>query len=302
MNKEELLKKIQELKQEKDAIILAHNYQLPEIQDMADILGDSLDLSRKAASTSKGTIIFCGVIFMAESAKLLSPDKTVLIPRIDAGCAMAGMVKPEDLLRMKEKYPNAKVVAYVNTSAATKSLADVCCTSANAVKIVNNIDADEIIFVPDKNLGSYVASHTDKKVHLWDGYCYVHDEFTIKDVEQARKLHPDAAFIVHPESPSEVVNLADSVESTSGMIRFAGETDNQDIIIGTEVEMVYRLKTEFPDKNFYPLKQGAICKNMKKTGLGDVYKSLKESRYKIYLDNEIVEKASQSLEKMLELS
>ncbi len=302
MTKEEMIREIQKLKKEKDAVILVHNYQLPEIQDIADILGDSLDLSRKAATIENNMIVFCGVQFMAESAKLLSPDKTVLIPRADAGCAMADMVDKEGLLKFKADHPNAKVVAYVNTTAETKSITDVCCTSANAVKIIQNIQAEEIIFVPDKNLGSYVAKFTDKKVHLWPGFCYVHDQYTIEDVKNVREKYPEANFIVHPESPAEVVELADSVESTSGMIRFAKETDAKELIIGTEIGMLYRLQKEVPDKKFYPLKEDAICKSMKLTRLEDVYLSLKEERYPVVIDINIANRAKHALEKMLELS
>ncbi len=302
MTKDDLVKEIERLKKERDAIILVHNYQIPEVQDIADELGDSLDLSRKAATTTKKTIVFCGVLFMAQSAKLLSPEKTVLIPRIEAGCAMAAMVNKEELLKFKSEHPKAKVVAYVNTTAETKSVSDVCCTSANAVKIVQKLDTDEIIFVPDKNLGSYVAKFTDKKVHLWPGYCYVHNQFTVEDVEKARDFHPEAKLIVHPEAPAEVVALADSVESTSGMICYVQETDAREIIVGTEIGMIYRLEREAPEKIYYPLKEDAVCKNMKLTTLEDVYKSLSEKRYEIFLDSKVAEKARLSLEKMLELS
>ena len=184
LTEKEMVSEIERLKEDKGAIILAHNYQLPEIQDIANILGDSLDLSRKASTTKNKTIVFCGVKFMAESAKLLSPDKTVLIPRIDAGCAMASMVNKADLIKFKEKHPKSQVVAYVNTTAETKAESDICCTSANAVKIVQGLDTNEIIFIPDKNLGSYVSKFTDKKIHLWPGFCYFHDQFSIADVER----------------------------------------------------------------------------------------------------------------------
>ncbi len=297
-----IVENISKLKKELDAVIIAHNYQLPEIQDIADYTGDSLELSRLSATLNQKIIVFCGVRFMAETAKILSPNKTVLLPEISAGCAMAQMTEPWKLEEMKNKYPDAKVVTYVNTTAETKAMSDICCTSANAVEVVKSIKSNRIIFVPDRNLASYVQRFTDKEIIPYDGYCYVHDQFTIEDIEKAKSKHPNAVVFLHPESPKEVVDISDFILSTGGMIRQAKEID-KDIIVGTENEMVYRLKKEYPNKNFYPLKENppAICTNMKKITLDSVLKALKNQQYSINVDKNIAEKAFNAIDAMLKI-
>ena len=292
-------KKIKELKVKKNAVILVHNYQRGEIQDIGDYLGDSLGLSRQAKKTDAEMIVFCGVKFMAETAKILSPEKKVLMPRKEAGCPMANMVTPEDVLDMRKKYPEAKVVSYVNTNADVKAVSDVCCTSANAVEIVKNIDSNEIIFVPDKNLGSYVKRFTDKKIILWDGFCYVHDRISKEEVVSARKKYPDALLLVHPECKPAVIDLADEVLSTSGMLRFAKESNAKDFLIGTEEGMLYRLKKENPGKAFYNVGSRRICSDMKLTHPEDVYLALKEERNEIILSKDIIGASKKALEEML---
>ncbi len=301
-NYKELQKSIQKLKKDTDAVILVHNYQKEEIHRIADFLGDSLDLSKKAASTGSDTIIFCGVKFMAETAKLLSPAKTILLPVKDAGCPMANMITPEDVINLKNKHPGAMVVCYVNSTAEVKAECDVCCTSANAVKIVNKLPADKVIFVPDKNLGSYVRRFTDKEIILWDGYCYVHNQFSPAEVKTAKKKMPDAVLVVHPECPPEIIDLADHVESTSGMVRLAKESNNKRFLIGTEEGLIKRLIYENPDKEFYSAGNPRICINMKKTKLKDVHNALLHNQTEIVLDKEIIERAKKSLERMLEYS
>ncbi len=296
-----IVEKITRLKKEKDAVILAHNYQRDEIQDIADYIGDSLGLSKKAAEISCKTIVFCGVQFMAESAKILSPEKTVLLPRKEAGCPMADMVTVDELKELKAAHPDAKVVCYVNTNADVKAECDVCCTSANAVKVVQKIDADKVIFVPDKNLADFVSRwNRDKEIIPWDGYCYVHEEIRINDVKKAKELHSDAVLIVHPECKREVIDLADEVLSTGGMVKFARNSNAKKIIIGTEVGLIYRLKKENPDKVFYTAGPARMCKNMKITTLEDVYLALKEEKYKIEIDEEIRKRAKKALDKMLQ--
>lgn len=291
--------KIKELKDKKDAIILVHNYQRGEVQEIADYLGDSLDLSRKANSTAAEIIVFCGVRFMAETAKILSPEKKVLMPREEAGCPMANMVTPDDVLEMRKEYPNAKVVSYVNTNADVKALSDVCCTSANAVKVVENIESNEIIFLPDKNLGSYVKRFVDKKIILWDGFCYAHDSISKEEVLQAKKKFPQALLLVHPECRSEVIDIADEVLSTSGMIKFAKESKTKSFLIGTEEGILYRLRKENPEKEFFSAGKTIICSDMKLTRQEDVYLSLKEDKYEISLPKDIISASKKALEEML---
>ena len=291
--------KIKELKNERNAVILVHNYQRAEVQEIADYLGDSLELSKKANTTNAEIIVFCGVRFMAETAKILSPDKKVLLPIENAGCPMANMVTPVDVLEMRKKHPNAKVVSYVNTNADVKAVTDVCCTSANAVKVVQNIDADEIIFVPDKNLGSYVTRFTDKKIILWDGFCYVHDKISKEEILIAKKKFPEALLLVHPECRPEVIDIADEVLSTSGMIKFAKESEAIRFLIGTEEGILYRLKKENPGKEFYSAGKPKICSNMKLTRLKDVYLALKDEKHEIVLPEDIINASKKSLEAML---
>ena len=291
---------ITRLKEEKNAIILVHNYQRPKVQDVADYLGDSLGLSRKASNTNADMIVFCGVTFMAETAKILSPDKTVLLPRKEAGCPMADMVSSEEVIALREKYPNAKVVSYVNTNADVKAVTDVCCTSSNAVEVVRNIEADRVIFIPDRNLASYVGRFVDKEIIPWDGYCYVHERITKDEVLKAKEKYPDAIVLVHPECNPPVIDIADEVLSTQGMVDFVGESDNKRFLIGTEEGILYRLKKENPDKEFYPAGTPKICQDMKRTTLDDVYLALKDEQYPIEIPNEIISSAKRALEAMLQ--
>ncbi len=301
-NYKELQKNILKLKTEKSALILVHNYQKEEIHHVADFLGDSLDLSKKAATAESDTIVFCGVKFMAETAKILSPTKTILLPVIEAGCPMANMVTPEDVINLKQKHPDAMVVCYVNSTAEVKAECDVCCTSANAVKIVNKLPTKKIIFVPDKNLGSYVQRFTEKEIILWDGYCYVHNQFSPAEVKKAKENMPDAVLVVHPECPPQIIDLADFVESTSGMVRLAKESKSKRFLIGTEEGLIKRLIYENPDKEFYSAGNPRTCINMKKTKLDDVYEALLNYKTEIVLDEDVIKRASVSLEKMIEYS
>jgi len=294
-----LAEKILMLKKTRDAVLLVHNYQRPEIQDMADYLGDSLDLSRKAAGTDHSVIVFCGVMFMAETAKILSPDKTVLIPQQDAGCPMARMADVSSLKKLKAVHPRAKVVTYVNSTAEVKAESDVCCTSANAVEVVQNVDGDEIIFTPDKNLASWVARFTNKTIIPWDGYCYVHDQFTVEEVKQARDNHPGALILVHPECPPGVADAADAVCSTSGMLKTALETEAKTIVVGTEEGMIYRLKKAVPEKHFLSLGTAKMCRGMKLTRPEDVHRSLADLQYPIKISSDIMDRARAALMRML---
>ena len=296
-----LSQRIERLKRERRAVLLVHNYQVPEVQDIADFLGDSLELSRMAAETDAEVIVFCGVHFMAETAKLLSPQRTVLIPDEGAGCPMADMVDADSLRAFKADHPGVPVVAYVNTSAATKAEADICCTSANAIDIVNSLDTDEVIFVPDCHLGSHVQEHTDKRVILWKGWCPTHVKILPEHIEAARQAHPEALVIVHGECPAPVRALADEVLSTGGMVRFARETTAKEIIVGTESGMVYRLQKENPDKVFHSI-HIAVCPNMKKVTLPKVVDSLELMQFEVHIDHDIAQRARGSVERMLEAS
>ncbi len=305
--KEELVARIKKAKREKNAIILAHNYQILEIQHVADYIGDSLGLSRITAETEADVVVFCGVDFMAESAKILSPEKTVLLPEINATCPMAKMVSPEALIEAKKENPGYIVVAYVNTTARVKALVDICCTSANALKVVNTLDGKAILFVPDKNLGHYINKKTGAKMKLWDGYCFVHNFFTVNDVRRARELHPDAVFLIHPEAPPEVIELADHVLSTSGMAKYVEniKTENDKIrgvIIGTEIGLVHQLQEKYPEIGIWPLSDFAVCGTMKMTTLSKVCWSIETGNYEITLPNDVMEKARESLEKMIAIT
>ena len=294
-----IVEKITKLKKEKNAIILVHNYQRPEIQNIADFLGDSLELAREAAKTDARMIVFCGVRFMAETAKILSPEKMILLPRKEAGCPMADMITAEDLRILKEKYPGAKVVSYVNTNADVKAESDICCTSANAIEIVKKIKTKKIIFTPDKNLAAYCQRFTDKEIIPWNGYCYVHEKIRKEEVRLAKEKFPDALLLVHPECNPSVIDLADEVLSTSGMLNFAKKSDKKRFLIGTEEGLIYRLKKENPGKEFYAAGTAKMCRNMKLTTLNDVYFSLKEERYAIELPEGIIKSAGKTLKAML---
>jgi quinolinate synthase len=298
----ELTAKARELAREKNATILAHNYQLGEIQEAADFVGDSLELSIKAAKTGADAIVFCGVHFMAENAKLLSPSKLVLMPDPLAGCPMADMASADALRGLKSEHPGARVVTYVNSTAEVKALSDACCTSANAIKIVDAMDAGEVIFVPDKSLGDWVARHTRKRVILWDGFCPTHHRLLAADLLREKQLHPSAKVAVHPECTQSVRELADAVLSTSGILRYCRDTDCEEFIIGTEIGMKYRLEKENPGKRFYFPTQLLLCPNMKKTTLEKLVWSLEEMQYEITIPKEIARDASRAIERMLELT
>jgi len=290
---------IQALKEERDAVILAHNYQIGPVQDIADLVGDSLELSRAAATMDCRVIIFCGVDFMAETAAILSPEKKVLLPAPDACCPMAEMVTAGELQVLRERYPDAAVIAYVNTTAEVKAESDICCTSANAVKVVESLDENQVIFVPDRNLALYVARSSEKEILPWEGYCIVHDRYTSADVRAARAQHPAAEVIVHPECRPEVIDLADGVFSTSGIIRHACTAPWNEFIIGTEVGILHRLGKECPEKRCYPLSEKAICVNMKRTDLQKVYRALDRMEPRITVPGEIAARARRAIDRML---
>lgn len=289
---------VQRLKRERNAIILVHNYQIPEVQDVADFIGDSLGLSMQAAKTDADVIVFCGVDFMAESAKILSPKKTVLLPELGARCPMAEMVDRAGIVRMKSEHPQAESVAYVNTSAETKAEVDICCTSSNAIKVVASLTSPEVIFVPDANLGYWVQRwEKRKKLILWPGFCPTHDSITPEMILEQKRLHPDAVVIAHPECRPEVLDMVDAVRSTEGMINFAKESEKREFIIATDKEMVYRLHTLLPDKEFYPL-PGVTCPNMKRTNLQSVVNALEDMQHEIVIPEDILRLARLPLERM----
>ncbi|SHH25462.1 quinolinate synthetase [Caloranaerobacter azorensis DSM 13643] len=302
MDKQKIIDEIIKLKREKDAIILAHNYQIPEVQEIADVVGDSLALSRAASNVDNKMIVFCGVHFMAESAKILSPDKKVLLPAKDAGCPMADMVTAEKLREYKEKNPDTYIVCYVNSSAAVKAECDICCTSSNALKVVSSVDAEKILFVPDRNLGNYVKNKVkDKQIDLWPGFCITHHRVKESEVIKAKEAHPDALVLVHPECNENVVKMADFVGSTSQIIEFATKSSSKKFIIGTEMGILHQLRKLNPDKRFYLLSPGFICANMKKTGLNDVLNALKYERFEITVPEDIRAKALTSLQRMMDI-
>jgi len=296
----ELIEKINELKKEKNAVILVHNYQRPEIYEIADFMGDSLELAKKAMETDSKIIVFCGVDFMAESAKILNPEKIVLHPSKLSVCPMAQMVSKEKVIEMKKQHPEAAVVSYVNTTAEVKAISDICCTSANAVIVVDSLEENEIIFTPDKNLAAYVQTKTDKKIIPVEGHCYVHDKITADAVKKAKQNYPGAKVMVHPECRIEVIKLADAVCSTSQMIKYAKENDAKELIAATECGMANMLKKEIPEKDFYAA--GGICIQMKKITLEKVYDCLLNEKNKIELDKEIMDKARMALKKMIDVS
>lgn len=300
---EDLVGRILKLKKERKAIILVHNYQLPEVQDIADFGGDSLELSIIASKTDCEVIVFCGVHFMAETASILSPQKKVIMPDINSGCPMAEMITAEKLRALKGKHPQAVVIGYVNTSAEVKAELDVCCTSTNAVKIVESLkDAPEIIFVPDKYLAYYVATQTGRKLIPWNGYCPTHVKILPEDILRQKRLHPQAEVIVHPECTPHVIELADRVCSTSGMCKYAKKTKAKEIIVGTENGLIYRLQKENQNKAFYPASEKAICPNMKLTTLEKVLWSLEDLKYEVRVDEKIRVRAVKAVTKMIELA
>jgi len=299
MTQEEVKAEIKRLAAERNALILAHNYQRDEVQDIADITGDSLGLSIEASKTDRDVIVFCGVHFMAESAFILAPEKIVLLPRIDAGCPMADMVTADGLRQLKAEHPQATVVTYVNSSAAVKAESDICCTSSNAVNVVKSLDAEELILVPDRNLGKYIASHTDKTCHFWEGYCPTHDRLRVEDVSRAKEENPEAPFVAHPECTPEILEMADHICSTSGMYDYCSKSPASQFIIGTEMGILHRLRKENPEKDFILPSPALICPNMKLTSLEDILKCLQTMSPEITVDPEVRTKAKKALDRML---
>ncbi|MFW6122246.1 MAG: quinolinate synthase NadA [Petrotogales bacterium] len=301
MDKKEIEEKVSFLKQKQDALILAHNYQIPEIQDIADFVGDSLDLALKATKTTAKNIIFCGVDFMAESAKILNPSKNVVIPDKDAKCPMAAMVDPESLGWLINENPDAEVVTYINTTADVKAISDICCTSSNGAKIVKSRSSKKIIFVPDRNLGLYVQRFTpEKEMILWQGICPTHHKISKEEILQIKEKHPEAEILAHPECRPEVIDIADHAFSTNGMVNHVKKSKAKEFIIGTEKGLCYRLKKENPNKNFYSLKS-AICPNMKKITLEKVLKSLESLKPEVDLSENIMERAKLPLQRMMDM-
>jgi quinolinate synthase len=299
---EDLEDKIKELKKKRNAVILVHNYQLPEVQDVADFRGDSLELSRKASLTDAKVVVFCGVHFMAETASILCPEKKVIMPDINAGCPMANMLAAEDLRKLKREHPRAAVVGYVNTSAQVKAELDVCCTSTNALAVVNSLkDKEEIIFVPDKYLADFVSKRTGKKLISWGGFCPTHIKILPEDIKREKKFHPQAKVMVHPECLPQVVALADAALSTSQMCKFAHETDAKEIIVGTEVGLIYRLKKDNPSKEFYPASEAAVCPNMKRTTQEKILWALEELKEEVKVSDEIRRRAKKAIDRMLQI-
>jgi quinolinate synthase len=292
---------IARLKKERKAIIIAHNYQLGEVQDVADFVGDSLELSQKAAAVEAEVIVFCGVHFMAETAAILSPGKTILIPDLRAGCPMADMISADEFIRWRAQYPGRPAVCYVNTSAAVKAECDVCCTSANAAQVVNSLEGNEVLFAPDRNLAAWVATQTGKTIIPWDGYCYVHNNILARDVREKKERYPEAVVWAHPECRPEVIALADKTLSTGGMVREAHVTEAREIILATEATMIYRLKKENPDKEFYPAHELAYCANMKKITLPKVAAALEQMIHRVVVPPDIADRARRAIERMIRL-
>ena len=300
--REELRDRILARKAERNAVILGHNYQRVEIQEVSDFLGDSLALSQEAADTDADTIVFCGVHFMAETAKVLSPEKTVLMPDPRAGCPMADFVTGDALRRLQAEHPDAVTVAYVNSTAEVKAMSDICCTSSNAVQVVETIDPDRtILFVPDRNLARYVQERTGRtNIIAWDGYCYVHDDMVLEELDRARKAHPEALVVIHPEARQELLDQADHITSTGGMVRMAEEHDA--LILGTERGLVDQLRARYPGKTFVPLSGAAVCGNMKLNTLAKLAWCLDHGRHEVVLEEGIRSRAERSLRRMLEVS
>jgi quinolinate synthase len=294
--------RIRELAKRRNAIILAHNYQPAEIQDLADLCGDSLELSRRAARTDADVIVFCGVHFMAETASILSPHKTVLLPRLDAGCLMADMITAEALKIKLAQLPPMPVVTYVNSTADVKALSTVCCTSANVVQVVNSLPVGEMLLTPDRNLAMYAAVRTGKKIHYWDGYCPTHEWLKVEDVLEARRAHPEAVFLAHPECRPDVLKLADVIASTSGMLRHVTESKAHEFIVGTEHGILYPMRKSNPDKLFHPASAKMICRNMKKISLDDVLRSLAKMEGEVKVPEAIRLPALAAVERMIAIA
>ena len=303
MERKELVKKIQELKKEKNAIVLAHTYQNVEIDEVADFSGDSLYLSQQAAKTNADVIVFAGVYFMAETAKILSPQKTVLLPNLNAGCAMADKINLAQLRAFKEKHPNIPVVCYVNSTAEVKSESDICCTSANAVNVVKSLNAKEVLFVPDQHLGSYVESQLEgAKVITYPGFCPIHHSITVDDVKEKKALYPNAQVMVHPECQKEVTQMADFVGSTTAIIKEVKNSDKKEFIIVTEKGVVERLERDCPDKKFVLINEKAICETMKLLKLEDILNALQNNEYEITVDEAVSKKAIKAIDRMVNIN
>lgn len=301
MNK--MIEEIQRMKIEKNALILAHNYQIGEVQDIADIVGDSYTLAKYAQKTDKDIIVFCGVHFMAESAKILSPEKRVLLPALDAGCPMADMVTGEDLRKFKEANPDIPVVAYVNTSADVKAYTDICCTSSNALNVIRSMDAEKMLFVPDRNLGSWIAKQLpEKELILWDGFCITHERVEAEDVLEMMALHPTAKVLIHPECNPKILEFADFAGSTSQIIDYVVNSDDEEFIIGTEAGILHTIEKMAPNKKCYLLSPCLVCQNMKKTTLQHVYEALLYEKHEIFVDEEVRVKAENALKRMLDVN
>jgi quinolinate synthase len=296
-----IIKRIQELKKARNAVILAHNYQRGEVQDIADFRGDSLELAQQATRTKADVIVFCGVHFMAETASILNPKKKVLLPDASAGCPMADMITAEQLRQRKRELPGVTVVTYVNSTAEVKAESDYCCTSANGVKVVNAIKDKEILFVPDQYLGDYITKKTGKSMHMWPGYCPTHVKILPEDIIQRKKEYPKAKVVVHPECRPDVIDLADGVFSTSGMVRYAAREEVKELIVGTEVEIVHRLTRENPGKKFIPASNKAICPDMKKITLEKILESLETLTPEVKVPEEIRVNALLPVERMLKI-
>ena len=298
----QLKKRIDELKRELRTVIVAHNYQRPEVQDIADFVGDSLELSRQCTEVDAKTIVFCGVRFMAETAAILNPDRTILLSEGSAGCPLADMINIDKLREWKQRYPRASVVCYINSSAEIKAESDICCTSANGVKVVESIVNGDILFVPDYNLGHYISTQTKKNIILYPGFCYVHHRIKPGQVKLAKELHPEAQVIVHPECRPEVINLADAVLSTSQMLRYAKASSHNSFIIGTEEGLLHHLRLENPDKSFYLISNDQICTDMKKTTLETVVQTMELRQNIVTVPEAIRLKAKQAVDRMLVVS
>jgi quinolinate synthase len=303
MNEERnrLFREVARLKAERGAVIVAHNYQPSEVQDAADFVGDSLELSQKAAGWDAEIIVFCGVHFMAETAAILAPRKTVLLPDPDAGCPMADMITGAELRAWKARYPGRPVVCYINTSAEVKAESDICCTSSNAEKVVSSLAEGEVLFVPDKNLAAWIARRTGRKIIAWDGYCYVHHRFSASDIREKKALHPDAEVWAHPECPLEVLDAADKVLSTGGMVREARATARREVILATEAGIIHRLKKENPAVAYIPAREMAFCSNMKKITLDKVLRSLETGTSRVTVPPATADRARGAIVRMLDI-
>ena len=297
----EIIRKIKDLKKQRNAVILVHNYQKQEIQEIADFIGDSLGLSREAANTNADVIVFCGVHFMAETASILNPNKKVLLPDLSSGCPMADMITKEQLIQFKKENPQATVVTYINSTAEVKAETDICCTSSNAINIVKSIKNDKIIFCPDRNLGSYVQKVLNKKLILWNGYCPTHMRILPEYVIKQKKKHPNALFLAHPECQPATIDLADEVLSTTGILNYVAKSDKDEFIIGTENEITFMLQRKYPNKKFYTVTDLAICPNMKKNSLEKVLYVLQEMKNEIKVKTDIAKKAIIPIQRMLEM-